>query len=298
MTFRSLSLFFVLAIAGLAGNACKKLDLDEEEDVWIQDFEFTTDFKVKKIYRLGDNVENRYLGNTGQGVAIRDRIMFRLYNKGYCQTYDISDLANPKKISTFELGSYIGSNHANCGQTYMDENGDVLLYVSGLRGGKTYVERITATGSTLVQTITLSPLDILGKTTTLNCVCSEDGHLWFFGGSSDRLYFAKMRRPLLSEGDVTLGMDDILDFWSEGNYVYNDDVWQGGKVYGNFLFFLFGANGATAHLVVYDHRFHKRILDIDLSDDVRNEPEDCELIPQGILVVTNGGNQYYLIRPE
>lgn len=296
---RYVSIFFVLAITGLVNNACDKPDLDiEEEDVWIQDFEFTTDFKVKQIYKTGEGVENKYEGNAGQGVAVWDHIMYRLYDTGYCQTFDISNLTAPKKLSSFALGSHMGPNHANCAQTSLDENGDLLLYVSGLKGGKTFVERITTTGSTLVQTITLSPLEILGKTVTLNCVCSDDGFLWYFGSGGDKLYYAKARRPLLSEGDVTLGLDDILDFWSESNYVYREDVWQGGKVYGNFLFFLFGINGSTAHLVVYDTRVHKRILDINLSDVVREEPEDCELIPQGILVVTNGGNHYYLIRPK
>ncbi len=299
MTVRGLSLLFVLALAGLANNACKKLDLEEEEDDFrIEDFEFTTDFKVKQIYKTGEGVENKCQGQTGQGVAVWDNIMYRVYDTGYCQTFDISDFANPRKLATFSLGSRWGSNHANCAQACLDENGDVLLYVSGLRGGKTFVERITATGSTLVQTITLSPLEILGNTVALNCVCSDDGFLWYFGSGGDKLYYAKARKPLLSEGDVTLGMDDILDFWYESNYVYADDVWQGGKVYGNFMFFLFGASGAKAHLVVFDTRAHKRILDIKLAGVVKDEPEDCELIRQGILVVTNGGNYYYLIRPE
>lgn len=300
MRFRDfLSIFFALAIAGLANNACKKLDPEEEEkDVWIENFEFTSDFKVKQIYKTGEGVDNWCQGQAGQGVAVRDKIMYRVYDTGYCQTFDLSDFTKPKKLASFALGSHMGPNHANCAQACLDENGDVLLYVSGLKGGKTFVERMTTTGSTLVQTITLSPLEILGKTVALNCVCSEDGFLWFFGSGGDKLYFAKTRRPLLSEGNVTIGMDDILDFWYESDYVYKSDVWQGGKVYGNFLFFLFGASGTTAHLVVFDTRAHKRILDIDLSKVVKEEPEDCELIPQGILVVTYGGNNYYLVRPE
>ena len=104
--------------------------------------------------------------------------------------------------------------------------------------------------------------------------------------------------PRVSEGDFTLTEDDIIDYWYEDGYVYNDDVSQGGMVYDNRLFFLFGNTGSNSHLVVYDVQTHKRITDIDLRGTVQEEPEDCELIPEGILVVTNGGINYYIIQTE
>ena len=292
---------FLLAIIGLASSACEAQELDELnelEDRWIQKIEYSGGFKVKQIYMTGGGVETKFQGFAGQGVAVRDNIMYRLYDSGLCQTYDITDFANPVKVASFGLGSRQSSNHSNCGQFYVDENGDSFLYVSGLKGGKTFVEQITETGATLVQTITLPQMEFLNRTATLNAVCSDDGYLWYFGSGGDKLLFAKARKPDLSEGDVTLGEDDFLDFWSVDGYVYKSDVWQGGKVYGNLLFFLFGAKGSNAHLRVYDTRAHEEIMDIDLSSVVRNEPEDCELISKGILVVTNGGSNYYLIRPE
>lgn len=289
--------FILLAFIGLVSSACEKLGEELDED-WLQKVEITQDFKVKQIYSLGNGVENNYQGYTGQGVAVRDKVMYRLYNHGLCQTYDVSDLANPSKIASFELGSHQASNHSNCAQFYADENGDALLYVSGLKGGKTYVERVTPSGSTLIQTITLSKTAVLNQTVALNAVCGDDGNLWYFGSGGNKLLFAKARRPLISEGDVILGENDILDYWIEDGFVYDDDVWQGGKVYGNLLFFLFGATGSKAHLAVYDTRAHERILDIDLSDVIHKEPEDCELIPEGILIVTNGGSNYYLVKPK
>ena len=275
--------------------------MDELEDLdrnWIKKMEYNAkEFKAKQICIMGSGVENRFQGFAGQGVAVRDKVMYRLYDSGLCQTYDISDLGDPVKIASFGLGSRHSLNHSNCAQFCVNDDGDTLLYVSGLKGGKTFVERITTTGSTLVQTITLSKIAVLNQTVTLNAVCSDDGYIWYFGSGGNKLLFAKFRKPLLSEGDIVLEEDDILDFWSEDGYVYKNDVWQGGKKYGNLLFFLFGVKGSDAHLVVYDTRTHERILDIDLSSVVQNEPEDCELLPEGILIVTNGGSNYYLIRP-
>lgn len=288
----------LLVIIGITCGACEKLQRDEGDESkksWIESVDFQTNFVVKSITRTGEGIENKYLGRAGQGMAVRDGIMYRLYNTGLCQTYDITNLAKPKKIASFELGSHVNSNHANSAQSCLDENGEVLLYVSGLNGGKTFVERITPTGSTLVQTITLSPMDILGKNVSVNSICGNDGFIWLFGTRGKGLYFAKARKPLLEEGDVTLYEDDILDYWSESDYVYNDDVLQGGSAYNGYLFVLFGRSGGVGHLAIYDTRVHQRLLDIDLSKDIREEPEDCEVISQGILVVTNGGSNYYII---
>jgi len=290
--------FLLILIVGITGSACKKIELEKLEEGWMQRVEFKADSKVKAIIKTGDGIENKCQPWSGQGVAVKDKVLYRIYDSGMCQTFDISDLTAPTKIATFALGSNMNSNHANCAQSCLDENGDMLLYVSGLRGGKTYVERMTTTGSTLVQTITLPKMEVLYQSTAFNVVCGDDGYLWLFGSGGDKLLFAKARKPLLSEGDVTLCEDDILDFWYEDGYIYNDDVWQGGKVYNGLLFMLFGITGSVGHLAVYDVLTHKQIMDIDLSDTVREEPEDCEIIPEGILIVVNGGSNYYIVRPE
>ena len=69
-------------------------------------------------------------------------------------------------------------------------------------------------------------------------------------------------------------------------------------VYNGFLYFLFGASGHLAHLVVYNVNTHEKVKDIGLASGIREEPEDCELIPEGILIFTNGGSNYFLVRPE
>lgn len=293
--FRSL---LPLLVAVVAGSACEAQELDQLEELekeWIQNVEVTGELSVKRIYKTGEGVENKCNSSSGQGGTVRDGILYRLYHGGACQTFDISDLAHPVKTGSFKLQSTKSTNHSNCAQSWV-EDGDLYLYVAGLRG-KCFVERITETGSVLVQTIVLPALDIFNGAVGLNIICGDDGNLWLFGSSGSRLYFAKAKRPDLKMWGYTLGEEDILDFWSEDGYVYAENPTQGGMVYDNLLFMLFGNRGAGKHLAVYDTRTHTRIKDIDLSI-VKEEPEDCDMVPQGILVVTNGGSNYYLVRPE
>lgn len=291
-----------LTLIGSFSLSCEGQDLQDLEETsgdWIQRVESKKeDIKVKRVVATG-SIDNMNKSNSGQGVAVRDGIMYRLYDTGQCQTYDLKDLSNPVKIATFNLGSYQYSNHSNCAQTYVEDNGDTLLYVSGLKNGKAYVERIYPTGSSLVQVITIPKMAVLENTNTLNAICGDDGFLWLFGpASGNKLVFAKARRPLLSQRDALLSEDDILDVWTQDNYVYREDVSQGGMVYKGLLFFLFGSTGSRAHIAVYDTQSHRRISDIKLSGIFVEEPEDCELLPQGILIVTNRGSNYYVVQPE
>lgn len=257
-----------------------------------------TALSVKRIENgIGNScrVDNRTY--SAQGFAIWQNVGYRLYDTGLCQTYDLSDLDSLSRIATFELGSRMTSNHSNCAQFGLDENGEPLLYVSGLRS-KCFVERIAPEGSTLVQIITLLPLEVFNVSKTMNIICGDDGYLWAFGSSltPNGLTFAKFRRPDISEGDIYLSGLDLIDSWTEEDYVYSKSVWQGGKVYGGRLYFVFGTGNSNRHIVIYDTTTHEKVSDIDLNSIIPNEPEDCEFLPEGIFVVTNGGRYSYLIQ--
>lgn len=259
-----------------------------------------TALSIKKIGNGIDNscrFDNRNL--SAQGFAIWQKVGYRLYDTGLCQTYDMTNLDSLSRIATFELGSHMNSNHSNCAQFGQDEEGAPLLYVSGLRS-KCFVERITLEGSTLVQIITLLPLEVFNVSKSMNIICGDDGYLWAFGSSlsPNGLTFAKFRRPDISEGDINLSGLDLIDSWTEEDYVYSESVWQGGKVYDGHLYFVFGTTGSNRHIAIYDTTTHEKVSDIDLNSIIPNELEDCEILPEGIFVVTNGGRYSYLIKPE
>lgn len=256
---------------------------------------------IESIDKTAENLEN-YCAFDGkyysaQGVSVIGNTLFRLYDTGLCKVYDISDLSQPRILSTFQLGSRNPNNHCNCSQIRLTSTGDTLLYVAGL-SGKCFVERLSISSSTLVQTITLPPMSLLDNSQSMNMICGDDGFLWLFGESRStrKLFFARVRLPELSEGDVVLKPDDILDCWSESNYVYTDSVWQGGMVYNGNLYYVFGRGESNRHIAIYNVYNHKKVNDIILNGIVTEEPEDCEMIGEYILLSIYDGTGLYLLR--
>ena len=254
------------------------------------------------IRKTGFNIINNptYNGKTlsSQGVAISNDILFRLYDSGICQTYNISDIDNPNLLNIFELGSFSSLNHCNTAQfgsmDLYNKGTPLPLYVAGLRG-KCFVEKIWESYSVLVQTISLKQLEVFFNTNHLNIISGDDSNLWIFGSQGDNLIFGKARKPLLSEGDVELSEDDIIDYWYESGYIYSDNAWQGGKFYNGKLYFVFGFPNTHKHIAIYDTMTHSIVEDIILDGFVNEEPEDCEIIGDNILLMTNGGKGYYII---
>lgn len=254
-------------------------------------------FNIKKI---SSGIENFFVRDgvncSAQGFAVAGKTAYRIYDTGACQTFDISDIEAPEKISSFILGSGNMKNHGNCAQFHIDPGEEPLLYVSGLYGN-CYIERIHPEGAELVQRLTLPAMEVYNLSKTMNIICGDDGNLWAFGNalSDNTLSFAKLRRPDITEGDITLSGADILDYWEETDYVYEKSVWQGGMVYKGLLYFVFGAPGSHRHIAIYDTTTHEKISDLDLDGLVREEPEDCDMVDGKIVLTVNGGTGFYII---
>ena len=259
-------------------------------------------YSIKKTgFNIVNSINYQGLDRSAQGMAIENKVMYRFPNTGICETFDISDIENPIPISLFELGSYMHNNHCNSAQflpRFSDEENS-YLYVAGLYG-KCFVEKINRYSSTLVQTITLGQLDMLCNQQMFNIICGDDFSLWLFGeDEADRkLHFAKIKRPDLSNEDYYIKESDILDHWSESDYVYNDSVWQGGKVYNGKLYFVFGTYSSNRRIVVYDTSTHNRVDIIELNDNIVEELEDCDILDGKIVLTINGRNGYYVLNKE
>ena len=231
-------------------------------------------------------------------MAINDHVMYRLYDTGICQTFDISDIDNPIPISHFELGSYMQSNHCNCAQFLQKSSSEefLYLYVTGLQG-KCFVEKIDSFSSTLVQTITLDKLKVFNNQQRYNIICGDDSFLWLFGEdeTDHLLYFAKIKRPNINLENYTLKQSDILDYWFYSDYIYCESVWQGGKVYNGKLYFVFGTPSSNRRIVVYDMITHSQVDSIELNEYITEELEDCEILDGKIILSINGGCGYYVL---
>jgi hypothetical protein len=269
-------------------------------DIIRSEFFDSINISVKKI---GHNIQNglNYNGrhNSAQGASIRKQTLFRLYDTGICQTFDITDIENPSLISTFKLASFQETNHSNGCQFSFREGNELdstLLYVTGSLG-RCFVEKISDTSSTLIQTITIDEEEILQQNVRLNIVCGDDGFLWAFGRDVKKceLWFAKFPKPNLSLSTVQLCYDDIIDFWSEPNYIFEKSVSQSGKIYNGRLYYVFGTETTDRHLMIYNTDTHKKIMDYDLNEDIKEEPEDLEIIGESMFIFINRESGYYLI---
>lgn len=296
---KCLFVFICLSLYSLIVSCAKDVFIIEvEPDTTSQ--EAQAPFSITEIKKIEEGIDGfcRYNGKlySAQGVAISNQILYRLYDTGVCRTYDVHNLENPVFLSCFELGSHNSDNHSNCAQFWNDPSEGLLLYVAGLKG-KCFVERVSMDSSSLLQTITLPPLALFCNSQSLNIICGEDGFLWAFGDSrqDNKLFIAKIRRPDVKDGDVELTVSDILQVRVFDGYIYNESPWQGGMVYGGYLFFVFGSKGAKRRIIVFDTTQFKIVNDIDLMSIVSEEPEDCDLCDGKVLLTICGENGYYLL---
>ena len=256
--------------------SCSKY-LSVDNDISVDYIGFDNNEKVEEklhIRKTGLSVNNCLTFNGEdqycQGMAIKHNVMYKLHTSGVCQTFDVTNIDNPLPISVFKLGSFMPTNHSNCAQ-FSNDSEDSIIYISGLCG-KCYVERINSNSSELIQTITVGLKDFQQD---FNIICGDDGYLWAFGGMkpSGSYCLFKLRKPLLTEGDVILDNNDLIASWIvDDSYFYSDKVWQGGKSYVGKLFLVFGSYYAGKQIIVFDTLQNEIIGRVTLDEMVYEEP--------------------------
>ena len=234
-----------------------------------------------------------------QGVAIWSNRLVRLSDYGNVLLYDISNgLARATQIATFPLGSYGASNHANACQFVASNSASYpLLYVSANRISAVYVEQLTDSSATLVQTIMVSIAELEASGMNPNIIVGDDGYLWAVTGipSRDSVVFHKLRLPAIAEGDVLLTDADVVDKFSVASYDNGKLTWQGVKIYAGNAYFVWGTTSTTRGVEVYNLAEKRRTAFIPLNNIMLGEPEDCEIYGDKMLVVDVGNRDAYLI---
>lgn len=233
-----------------------------------------------------------------QGGAVYGNYLFKIGSSGgttsVCQVYDISNILNPVHTNTYYLGFTGEAAHANCCQFGLEVNDTGFPYLYTRNGGEhaCCVEKVSLEGSELVQTIKINIGSVFPhEGGEGNAIIGDDGYLWYFGEANGYQYFAKLRLPAISEGDITLTEVDVLDSWEiKVNDDYINRTWQGGKVKGNRIYFLYGGS-ATNRLYVVNTSTHMLENIIPLST-IYEEVEDLDFYRGSLLVFlsshTNG----------
>ena len=252
-----------------------------------------------------------------QGFAINGNHVVSLGNGGTCSLYTYNG-ETLTIVGTFDLASAGSTNHANNASFGLEKASDSdivpLLYVSqcynGYVDGKKdvcYVEQLSASGSTLVQTINFNDTDNIFGYALLWAVDTYNHWLIAYGNSVDNTSpnnkhsVMIFNLPKLADGsEITLTKDDAID------YFVIEDIYKGiltpmigqGQCAHYGKFYLPVGYGNTEHpskLLVLDLITHALTHVIDMSASTSGELEDCDIYAdQEMLMQTNTGRIYRL----
>ena len=230
-------------------------------------------------------IENTSSASSKQGAACFGKYLFQCHN-----THDIVSIFNMEtgnKVQEIALTaiSTCHCNNVNFGNEYYNSADPFpLFYVSQEDETKhnCLVYRITGSeGSwtmSLVQTITL-PTPSNEFMWYPNCMIDTMNSKLIVAGLRNKPWthnvdniprYKTFRLPKLSEGDVTLSLSEIEDSIEIKYY----PTTQGGFVHNNKLYQVFGGPD-NGQLIVLDLVTHKVVSTINISNDIKDEPEGC-----------------------
>lgn len=223
----------------------------------------------------------------GQGMAIYDDIVIRMTTGTGHFVFRIADDGTTTQVTTFTAST----GHSNSlqfaptlesGQTYP------YLYVAELPDACSVLSLSSTFVATAVQRITIASGVVEGG----NLQIGDDGYLWYSGcigaNSASKWRFVKFRKVLVSEGDVTLTSDDILDDWTTTEVrPYSTHAFQGFIVKFGKIFQVYGYGAGQNYYrgyAVYDTATHAFVTEIDLTSTFTEEPEDVDVWQDSLLL--------------
>lgn len=235
------------------------------------------------------------LPNGGQGMAIYNDIVVRMTTGTGHYIFRIAADGTTSQIATFTAST----NHSNSlqfapslesGQTYP------YLYVAELPDACSVLSISSSFAVTIVQRITLENGLLQGG----NLQIGDDGYIWYTG--CDRVnntwQFVKFRKVLVSEGDVTLTSDDIVDRWDTtevrpySTYAFQGVIIKLGKIFQLYGYAYAEGQNYKRGYAVYDTATHAFITEIDLTSTITDEPEDLDVWNDS-LVLCCFSNKFY-----
>ena len=213
---------------------------------------------------------------------IKDIVCFFLINEDFSLSY----------VKEFKLASYKSGNHMNGVQFYPNSD---ILYSSEFYERNFNVEKVILSEgkSEYLQKIVIEDTGFL-ENCKLNIICGDDGFLWVFGAPGDalgKMHFVKFRCPDLSLKEVTIGRNEVLEHWM----IVDDIFMQGGKIKNGYLYFVSGSAYYKKRLMVFNIHTKTLYRDILLNDIITEEPEDCDIINNKLIITVCGGTSYYVI---
>lgn len=261
--------------------------------------------QVKIVYPF----EGRYNARSAQGMAIYKSSAFLLNDQGHCRIYD---LKTKRLISDFDLASANKKNHANCAsfgvEFTLDNKKYPVIYISECSGlCRCFVESIKKDGSKLIQTLQLvtkrkqSNFDwIIDRSNKFIYVVSTDFKT-FDSAGVDIYSIIKLPLPSINSGDVVFTEKDIIDQFE----ISFPNVAQGGTIRKGYLYLPVGNTEiaekknplkAKRAIIIVDLGKKKIKKIMNISDDVKDEPEDVDFYKGDLLLYCGQKGGLYKIK--
>lgn len=252
-------------------------------------------------------VVGTYKGKSAQGIAIWGNNAYLFNDGGHCRIYNIN---SEKIIGEFDLASSGKNTHVNAacfGRDYVNGNQMPVIYISEYRKpSRCFVENITDTASTMVQTIRVQKhgKDVFIQSWIVDnemCKLYTVSRMSPLKGEKNtkQVRISKYRLPLLDEGeDIILTEKDCQDTF----LVEFANAIQGGKIKGGCLYIVSGLQetsrgkfNAERAIQVIDLKKRKILKSIDLTHITVNEPEDMDFYNNKAILYCGQNGGLYII---
>lgn len=230
----------------------------------------------------------RIKGESAQGMAIHDGILFALYHGGSCA---VIDTATERLLGEFVIDGAEGTHCNNASFGPADE-GFPLLYVSECNApSRCFVEEVTPQGARLAATIIYEGSGIDSFCDW--CVDAERNHLYAYGKTFEGgAVLKRFRLPSPDEADssgvIRLHDDDVL--WEHSYPAGYLRIPQGSHIHRGSIYLPTGhpaAGSCFIHVISLDDGERTALLDIDA---IALEPEGVCMHDGRLWVMFGGGN--------
>lgn len=228
-----------------------------------------------------------------QGMAIYRNYLFRMHTASETphSVYRISDSGALTEVGSFICSTSGHSNAMQFAPTIEGNNAFPYLYVSNTDGSCVVLNIASDYTATQVQKITV--------TDGWQVQIGDDGYIWAIaGGGSTQIRFIRYRKVPISEGEnIALTSNDILEeIRTEESFDPSTYTFQGSKFKFGKAWLPIGTDGAgkSRALFVYDLAARRTVANINLTDYMNKEFEDCDFWDNALIIACYESNTFIL----
>lgn len=241
-------------------------------------------FKGEMLMGIG------YQGTSGQGACVYGDYYVQGGVGGYVRVFNLSTktvVANSIPLSVVASTNHV--NNINFSDVMPTGGTFPYMYVSECTGeGRCFVENFSLSGCALVQTIGYSGTDLHDTNWAID---TENNFIYLIGNTEssytvqgNKVRVKRFALPALTESDVTLTPEDILDTFDWDGDEGKACVFQGNIVKNGKMYSCFGGSMTTHRIYVTDLDTHITETIIELDQMFDGECESVNIYNGTLLI--------------